>query len=100
MPQPSDDPNDPLVRFFSIVHCLVLCFPHSIACLLTPTQLWPRWQKEAAFWTIFFNAIIFAILPGPIIAPATFLLSGIFNVPLTNIAQLSGYQLLVVGAFG
>ncbi|CAK7221117.1 hypothetical protein SBRCBS47491_004418 [Sporothrix bragantina] len=74
VPQPSDDPNDPL--------------------------LWPRWQKEAAFWTIFFNAIIFAILPGPIIAPATFLLAGIFDVPLTSIAQLSGYQLLVVGAFG
>ncbi|CAK7207113.1 hypothetical protein SEUCBS139899_009921 [Sporothrix eucalyptigena] len=74
IPQPSDDPNDPL--------------------------LWPRWQKEAAFWTIFFNAIIFAILPGPIIAPATFLLAGIFDVPLTSIAQLSGYQLLVVGAFG
>ncbi|KIH93245.1 hypothetical protein SPBR_02679 [Sporothrix brasiliensis 5110] len=74
VPQPSDDPNDPL--------------------------LWPRWQKEAAFWTIFFNAIIFAILPGPIIAPATFLLAGVFHVPLTRIAQLSGYQLLVVGAFG
>ncbi|KAL1909692.1 hypothetical protein Sste5344_004540 [Sporothrix stenoceras] len=63
-------------------------------------RLWPRWQKEAAFWTIFFNAIIFAILPGPIIAPATFLLAGIFRTPLTSIAELSGYQLLVVGAFG
>jgi hypothetical protein len=62
--------------------------------------MWPRWQKEAAFWTIFFNAIIFAILPGPIIAPVTFLLAGIFDVSLTNIAELSGYQLLVVGAFG
>lgn len=64
------------------------------------SQLWPRWQKEAAFWVIFVNAIIFAILPGPIIAPATFALAPILDVSLTEVAQLSGYQLLVVAALG
>ncbi|TPX08851.1 uncharacterized protein E0L32_009669 [Thyridium curvatum] len=75
IPQPSeDDPNDPL--------------------------LWPRWKKETAFFVLFVNTIIFATLPGPVMAPATFALAGILNVPLTKIAVLSGYQLLIVAALG
>jgi len=66
----------------------------------SPPQLWPRWKKEAAFWVIFFNTIIFAIVPGPMLAPQTFSLSKTFNTTLTAIAELSGYQLLVVGAIG
>lgn len=46
------------------------------------------------------NNIIFAALPGPIIAPSTFALAGILDVPITKIAELSGYQLLIVGAIG
>jgi len=46
------------------------------------------------------NNIIFAAVPGPIIAPSTFALAGIFKVPITSIAELSGYNLLLVGAIG
>ncbi|KAG8159913.1 hypothetical protein KVR01_010550 [Diaporthe batatas] len=68
--------------------------------LIGGSRLWPRWQKEAAFFVIFANAIIFAILPGPIIAPATFALAPILGVTLTEVAELSGYQLLLVAALG
>ncbi|KXH36977.1 major facilitator superfamily transporter [Colletotrichum simmondsii] len=75
VPQPSlKDPNDPL--------------------------LWTNWRKEAAFWVIFFNTIIFASLPGPMLSPATFALGPILGVSITKVAELSGYHLLVVAAIG
>ncbi|KAF2793211.1 MFS general substrate transporter [Melanomma pulvis-pyrius CBS 109.77] len=74
IPQPSDDPNDPL--------------------------LWPTWKREAAFAFLFFNCIIFAACPGPMIAPATVALAIQLAVPIKSVAQLSGYQLLIVGALG
>ncbi|KAB5569915.1 major facilitator superfamily domain-containing protein [Coniochaeta sp. 2T2.1] len=75
VPQPSDDdPNDPL--------------------------LWSTWKREIAFVTLFFCNIIFAALPGPMLAPSTFALAGILEVPVTMISELSGYQLLIVGAIG
>ncbi|KAK0376633.1 hypothetical protein CLIM01_05993 [Colletotrichum limetticola] len=75
VPQPSlNDPNDPL--------------------------LWTNWQKEAAFWVIFFNTIIFASLPGPMLSPATFALAPILGVSITKVAELSGYHLLFVAAIG
>ncbi|KXH65976.1 major facilitator superfamily transporter [Colletotrichum salicis] len=75
VPQPSlKDPNDPL--------------------------LWAKWQKEAAFWVIFFNTIIFASLPGPMLSPATFALAPILGVSITKVAELSGYHLLIVAAIG
>ncbi|POS71041.1 major facilitator superfamily transporter [Diaporthe helianthi] len=67
---------------------------------LNDPLLWPRWQKEAAFFVIFVNAIVFAILAGPVIAPATFALAPILGVTLTEVAELSGYQLLLVAALG
>ncbi|KAH7117720.1 major facilitator superfamily domain-containing protein [Dendryphion nanum] len=74
IPQPSNDPRDPL--------------------------LWPRWKREAAFFFIFFNCIIFAACPGPMIAPATVALAAQLHVPIKHVAELSGYQLLIVGALG
>ncbi|KAF6808860.1 hypothetical protein CMUS01_13806 [Colletotrichum musicola] len=75
VPQPSEnDPNDPLI--------------------------WPRWRKEAAFWVIFFNTIIFAVIPGPMLSPATFALAPVLGVSITKVAELSGYHLLVVAAIG
>ncbi|KAF2016396.1 MFS general substrate transporter [Aaosphaeria arxii CBS 175.79] len=74
VPQPSNDPNDPL--------------------------LWPRWKREASFAFLFFNCIIFAACPGPMIAPATVALAVELDVPIKKVAQLSGYQLLIVGALG
>ena len=49
---------------------------------------------------LFFSNIIFAALPGPMLAPSTFALAGILDVEVAMIAELSGYQLLVVGAIG
>ncbi|KAF2243389.1 serine/threonine kinase 16 [Trematosphaeria pertusa] len=74
VPQPSEDPNDPL--------------------------LWPTWKRESAFAFLFFNCIIFAACPGPMIAPATIALSIQLEVPVKSVAELSGYQLLIVGALG
>ncbi|KAL5450449.1 hypothetical protein PMIN07_008817 [Paraphaeosphaeria minitans] len=74
VPQPSVDPNDPL--------------------------LWPVWKREVAFAVLFFNSIIFAACPGPMIAPATVALATQLEVPVKKVAQLSGYQLLIVGALG
>jgi hypothetical protein len=36
-------------------------------------------------------------LPGPMLAPSTFALAGILGVPMTHVAELSGYQLLTLG---
>jgi hypothetical protein len=49
---------------------------------------------------LFFNSIIFAACPGPMVAPATVALAKQLDVPVKKVAQLSGYQLLVVGALG
>ncbi|KAH8652987.1 major facilitator superfamily domain-containing protein [Ilyonectria robusta] len=75
IPQPSDnDPNDPL--------------------------LWPRWKKETAFAVLFMNNIIFAAVPAPLLAAATYAVSVILNVSITKVSQLSGYQLLIVAVIG
>ncbi|CAI6329017.1 unnamed protein product [Periconia digitata] len=74
IPQPSNDPNDPL--------------------------LWPTWKRETAFSVLFLNCIVFAACPGPMIAPATVALAAQLEVPIKHVAQLSGYQLLIVGALG
>ena len=63
-------------------------------------QLWPIWKREIAFVVIFFNSIVFAACPGPMIAPATVALAKQLEVPVKHIAELSGYQLLIVGALG
>lgn len=68
--------------------------------MLTGAKLWPSWQKEAAFWVLFVNTIIFGVLPGPIIVPATIALVPILNIDLTHVAQLSGYHNLIVGGLG
>ncbi|OJD32196.1 major facilitator superfamily [Diplodia corticola] len=74
VPQPSDDPNDPLN--------------------------WPLWKKDVAYASVFVGTIIFAAVPAPMLAPATVVLSGILGVTLDEVAELSGYQLLLVGCFG
>lgn len=74
VPQPSDDPNDPLN--------------------------WPKWKKDAAYAVVFIATIIFAAVPAPMLAPATVVLSTILGVSLDEVAELSGYQLLLVGCFG
>ena len=74
IPQPSSDPNDPLN--------------------------WPRWKKDAVFMVVFINTIILASVPSPMLAPSTLALTTILGVSLNKVAELSGYQLLVVGCIG
>ncbi|KAH7026872.1 major facilitator superfamily domain-containing protein [Macrophomina phaseolina] len=74
VPQPSEDPNDPLN--------------------------WPLWKKDVTYAIVFIATIIFAAVPAPMLAPATVVLSTILGVTLDEVAELSGYQLLLVGCFG
>ncbi|KAF9257090.1 MFS general substrate transporter [Marasmius fiardii PR-910] len=72
VPQPSDDPKDPLN--------------------------WPRWKKEACFWTLAFMASLDGAL-SPMVGPGYFLLSGQFGVSVDTIASSFGSILLGLGCF-
>jgi len=74
VPQPSEDPNDPLN--------------------------WPQWEKELCLATIAFGSIVNAAVFGPLLSAATVAIALKYNVTITASAELSGYQLLVVGATG
>ncbi|EHA52799.1 hypothetical protein MGG_05085 [Pyricularia oryzae 70-15] len=73
VPQPSDDPNDPLN--------------------------WPLWKRDLITAILSMTAI-FATSLGPILAANTITLSLWFGQNLTKIAILTGYFLLGVGAAG
>ncbi|EEY19930.1 conserved hypothetical protein [Verticillium alfalfae VaMs.102] len=71
IPQPSDDPNDPLN--------------------------WPLWKRDLITFVLSVTAI-FATALGPILAANTVTLALIFGTTFTRIAILTGYFLLGVGA--
>ncbi|CAI6095791.1 unnamed protein product [Clonostachys chloroleuca] len=71
IPQPSDDPNDPLN--------------------------WPLWKRDLITFTLSFAAILATAL-GPILAANTLTISGLFGITLTKAALLTGYFLLGAGA--
>ncbi|TGJ88227.1 hypothetical protein E0Z10_g546 [Xylaria hypoxylon] len=73
IPQPSDDPNDPLN--------------------------WPLWQRDTITFILSLSAI-FATALGPILAANTLTLSVWFSRNFTYIALLTGYFLLGVGVAG
>jgi hypothetical protein len=73
IPQPSDDPNDPLN--------------------------WPLWKRDLITFILSMTAI-FATALGPILAANTLTLSLWFLVPFGPVAQLTGYFLLGVGVGG
>lgn len=73
VPQPSDDPNDPLN--------------------------WPLWKRDLITFILSLTAI-FATALGPILAANTVTLSLWFSVDFTRIALLTGYFLLGVGVAG
>ncbi|TLD17908.1 uncharacterized protein PgNI_01212 [Pyricularia grisea] len=73
VPQPSDDPNDPLN--------------------------WPLWKRDLITGILSITAI-FATSLGPILAANTITLSLWFGQNLTKVALLTGYFLLGVGAAG
>ncbi|KAL2021320.1 hypothetical protein VTK56DRAFT_7291 [Thermocarpiscus australiensis] len=70
VPQPSDDPNDPLN--------------------------WPLWRRDLITFILSITAI-FATSLGPILAANTLTLTFDFTVPFTKVAQLTGWYLLGVG---
>ncbi|KAF8963907.1 MFS general substrate transporter [Flammula alnicola] len=72
IPQPSDDPNDPLN--------------------------WPRWKKEACFWTLAFAATLDGAL-SPMVGPGYVLLSNQFGVSVDEVASSFGSILLGLGCF-
>jgi hypothetical protein len=74
VPQPSDDPNDPLN--------------------------WPAWQRDGVMMIILLGALLYASVMTPMIASAQFVMAGELGVPIAKISQLSGYQLLVAGGMG
>ena len=73
MPQPSDDPNDPLN--------------------------WPLWKRDLITFVLSLTAI-FGTSLGPILAANTLTLSLWFGLNFTYIALLTGYFLLGVGVSG
>ncbi|KAI0319957.1 MFS general substrate transporter, partial [Amylostereum chailletii] len=71
-PQPSDDPADPLN--------------------------WPRWKKEACFWTLAFAASLDGAL-SPMTGPGYVLLSKKFDTTVDDIASSFGAVLIGLGCF-
>jgi MFS family permease len=70
VPQPSDDPNDPLN--------------------------WPLWKRDLITFVLSMTAI-FATCLGPILAANTLTLTFDFTIPFTKVAALTGWYLLGVG---
>ncbi|AEO67113.1 uncharacterized protein THITE_2115928 [Thermothielavioides terrestris NRRL 8126] len=70
VPQPSDDPNDPLN--------------------------WPLWKRDLITFMLSMTAI-FATCLGPILAANTLTLTFDFSIPFTKVAALTGWYLLGVG---
>ncbi|KAH8815024.1 MFS transporter-like protein [Xylogone sp. PMI_703] len=73
VPQPSDDPNDPLN--------------------------WPLWKRDVILFILSIVATLATCL-GPILAANTLTLSLHFSLAFTEIALLTGYFLMGVGAAG
>ncbi|THH31940.1 hypothetical protein EUX98_g2249 [Antrodiella citrinella] len=72
IPQPSDDPNDPLN--------------------------WPQWKKEACFWTLTFAASLDGAL-SPLASAGYNLLTQQFSVSIDDITSSFGSILLGLGCF-
>ncbi|KEQ74156.1 serine/threonine kinase 16 [Aureobasidium namibiae CBS 147.97] len=73
-PQPSEDPNDPLN--------------------------WSDTKKISIISILAFDVILYAGTVGPLLNAGLSTISHDFGVPIGDITVISGYQLLVAGAFG
>jgi len=72
IPQPSDDPQDPLN--------------------------WPTWKREACFWTLAFAASLDGAL-SPMVGPGYVLLSQQFGISVDEVASSFGFILLGLACF-
>ena len=74
VPQPSEDPNDPLN--------------------------WSASRKLMVTMIVGFGSCLYASTLGPLLNAGLFVIATEFEVPITRIVIISGYQLLVAGASG
>lgn len=74
VPQPTDDPNDPLN--------------------------WPKSKKVLSTMIIFYGAILYATAISPLLNSSLAVIAMDLNRDIGDITLLSGYQLLVAGAMG
>lgn len=74
VPQPSEDPNDPLN--------------------------WPRYKKFAAMMIVAFGGCLYASTVSGLLNAALFDIAADYNKTIGDIALINGYQLLVAGATG
>ncbi|GAA6005473.1 hypothetical protein JCM10207_002993 [Rhodosporidiobolus poonsookiae] len=70
VPQPSDDPNDPLN--------------------------WPRWRKEVSFWIYMLVAALVGAV-GPLLAPGYLVLAEEWGISVNDVAATNGDLVLALG---
>ena len=109
VPQPSDDPNDPCVGCSFGNHYLNY-YQHRLN--------WPRWKKEACFWTLYVQCVVYwralhnnyiiiirafaASLDSALssmVVPGFILLSRQFGISVDNVAMSFGSVLLGLACF-
>lgn len=71
VPQPSEDPNDPLN--------------------------WPYWKKTLAYGITVFGSILYACTVVPLLNAGMIIVATEFNVTLADMTMISGEQILVLG---
>lgn len=98
VPQPSNDPNDPLVslskKYSSRWHP-----PGAGASLTAPEpgpKNWPRWKKERCFWALMYGVIMGSVL-SPILSTVGGPIVKEFGITFPQFALLSGWPLLTTG---
>ncbi|KAE8853756.1 hypothetical protein HRS9122_00748 [Pyrenophora teres f. teres] len=74
IPQPSEDPNDPLN--------------------------WPYAQKLIITIIVAYGSILYAAVLSPLLSPALVVIAKDYNKPVSTITKISGYMLLVTGGVG
>ncbi|KAI0121259.1 major facilitator superfamily domain-containing protein [Xylariales sp. AK1849] len=74
VPQPSDDPNDPLNQ--------------------------PLWRRDLRFLVFAYCTILVVGGIGPILSPLVLDLVQLFNITFTDVSLLTGYSLCATGAIG
>jgi MFS family permease len=90
VPQPSDDPNDPLVRRIS---------PSSKDLLVDWTQNWPLAKRDIILAILSLVSVI-AATTSPLLAANTLTIAFLFDRDFTDSALLTGYHLCGVGVAG
>jgi hypothetical protein len=97
VPQPSYDPNDPLVRALFLDS---LAENEPICPKLTITQNWSIWYRDSIVLAFVYCTFAFAGATGPLLSPIAFDLVIKYNKSFTAVSLLTGYQLLTVAFCG